>query len=319
MHHTNPPTDRKPAFSGAVSCLIPVYNAAKFLPSLLEGIKNQTIPFSEVICYDDGSTDDSAQIAEAWGARVIRGQENRGISHARNQLLEAAQGDYIHFHDADDLIDTRFLELLTPHIAPNKAAFCSYKRLYPDGKSKNFKYENFAAHSDPTEFFIWNFVHLNALIYPREVALKCERFWEDLWTEEDKPWTVLMSLHGLKFHYENVPLVTWIAHANSTMATMAKGERPVLFKIASGRLMKHLSPTHQHSFGQFLTNLAWKHYYDEQFERASHMLELSHQAGVRYWNGGGSFARRLSQLIGIKATFWVRTRWGQLRARPIAS
>ncbi len=68
-----------------VSIIIPCYNGAPFLRDALDSALRQTVPPSEVILVDDGSTDDSAAIAEAYGppVRVIR-QDNQGESVARN-------------------------------------------------------------------------------------------------------------------------------------------------------------------------------------------------------------------------------------------
>lgn len=87
-----------------VSVVIPCYNGSKFLRETLESALAQTHPPLEVIVVDDGSTDDSAAIAESFDppVRVIR-QENQGESVARNRGMDEARGDWIAFLDADDL------------------------------------------------------------------------------------------------------------------------------------------------------------------------------------------------------------------------
>jgi glycosyltransferase involved in cell wall biosynthesis len=86
-----------------ISVVIPCYNAAPFLRETLDSVLNQTRPALEVIVVDDGSTDDSAAIAQSYGppVRVIR-QENQGESVARNRGMDEAQGDWIGLLDADD-------------------------------------------------------------------------------------------------------------------------------------------------------------------------------------------------------------------------
>ena len=87
-----------------VSVVIPCYNGAAFLREALDSVLAQTRPPLEVIVVDDGSTDDSAAIAESYGppVRVIR-QENQGESVARNRGIDEARGDWIAFLDADDV------------------------------------------------------------------------------------------------------------------------------------------------------------------------------------------------------------------------
>jgi glycosyltransferase involved in cell wall biosynthesis len=89
-----------------ISVLIPVFNAAYTLRQALWSAVNQDFESKEIWVYLDGCTDQSAQIANAfaeYGVKVIEGQENRGIVHARNMLVSHAKGKYIAWLDADDL------------------------------------------------------------------------------------------------------------------------------------------------------------------------------------------------------------------------
>ena len=92
------------------SLLIPCYNAAQYLPRLWQTVEAQTVPFDEIICYDDGSTDNTADVARELGAKVIQGDRCRGAAYARNQLAKSASCEWIHFHDADDTLDPFYLE-----------------------------------------------------------------------------------------------------------------------------------------------------------------------------------------------------------------
>ncbi len=87
-----------------VSVVIPCFNAGRFLRAAIDSALGQTVPPLEVIVIDDGSTDDSAAIAESFGSpvHVIR-QRNHGESHARNRGIEFARGDWIALLDADDV------------------------------------------------------------------------------------------------------------------------------------------------------------------------------------------------------------------------
>ncbi len=98
----------------SIALLVPCYNAARFLPRLYQCIQELTLPFTQVLCWDDGSTDDTVEVARTLGLQIISGHANGGVAFARNQLAEAAQTDWIHFHDADDLIAPEFVERLLP-------------------------------------------------------------------------------------------------------------------------------------------------------------------------------------------------------------
>jgi glycosyltransferase involved in cell wall biosynthesis len=90
--------------SPRISVVIPCYNAGRFLQETLTSVLQQTYPAYEVVVVDDGSSDDSASIAAAFGSpvRVIL-QSNHGESVARNRGIDEARGDWIAFLDADDL------------------------------------------------------------------------------------------------------------------------------------------------------------------------------------------------------------------------
>ena len=96
-----------------VSIITPCYNGAPFLQATLQSALSQTHAPLEVIVVDDGSTDESASIAEAFGnpVRVIR-QANQGESVARNRALAEARGSHVLFLDADDLLEASALSRL---------------------------------------------------------------------------------------------------------------------------------------------------------------------------------------------------------------
>jgi glycosyltransferase involved in cell wall biosynthesis len=87
-----------------VSVIVPAYNAGKYLREAIESILAQQYRPLEVIVIDDGSSDDSASIAESFGPPVrCYQQANCGPAVARNEGLAQSRGDFITFLDADDL------------------------------------------------------------------------------------------------------------------------------------------------------------------------------------------------------------------------
>lgn len=101
-----------------VSVVIPAYNAASFLPEAVASIRQQCVGGVEIIIVDDGSTDDTAVIAESQGADVtcIR-RANGGPAQARNTGLAAARGAVLTFLDADDLWPAGSLSVLLSKLA----------------------------------------------------------------------------------------------------------------------------------------------------------------------------------------------------------
>ena len=111
-----------------VSVIIPVYNESDVLDETLAALVAQTEENFEVICVDDGSSDDSADIIDALCAtdgrfRLIR-SANFGAAHARNVGLAEARGTYVIFLDADDLFRPDMLERLLASIGGTAADFC---------------------------------------------------------------------------------------------------------------------------------------------------------------------------------------------------
>jgi len=99
-----------------VSVIIPVYNAALYLPFCLASLLEQTLPSCEFIFINDGSTDGSAVLLDAATLRdariVVLHQDNQGVSAARNRGLAVAKGTYIGFVDADDTVVPTYFETL---------------------------------------------------------------------------------------------------------------------------------------------------------------------------------------------------------------
>lgn len=99
-----------------ISVIIPVFNVELFLQSCLESVKAQTLKDFEAILVDDGSSDSSGAICDAYARadnrfRVVH-QPNQGVSAARNRGLDHAKGDYVYFVDADDEMRPEALEHL---------------------------------------------------------------------------------------------------------------------------------------------------------------------------------------------------------------
>ena len=86
-----------------ISAIIPTYNNAAFIKDAVLSIQQQSVPVTEIIIVDDGSTDNTAQVIQSLKGNIhyIR-QQNQGPSAARNTGIKAAKGDLIAFLDADD-------------------------------------------------------------------------------------------------------------------------------------------------------------------------------------------------------------------------
>lgn len=114
----------------SISIIIPSYNQAQYLEDCLESAYNQTVPPFEIIVVDDGSTDNSLEIARRYEfaefpgiespVRVIS-QVNKGLASARNTAIMNAKGEYILPLDADDMLLENAVERITQEIQRTNA------------------------------------------------------------------------------------------------------------------------------------------------------------------------------------------------------
>lgn len=88
----------------SISVVIATFNRARFLRKAIESVLAQTHPPSEIIVVDDGSADDSADVARSFGSPVrVISQSNQGLATARNSGIASASGEWLAFLDDDDL------------------------------------------------------------------------------------------------------------------------------------------------------------------------------------------------------------------------
>lgn len=134
-----------------ISVIIPVYNVAPYLDRCLDSVIHSTYHELEIICVDDGSTDQSLEILrryESEEARIIViTKENGGVSSARNAGLRAASGDFITFVDSDDFIHPQYFELLLQTQKKTSAdlVVCDFQRIKEDELPPDFSTLQFDA------------------------------------------------------------------------------------------------------------------------------------------------------------------------------
>ena len=122
-----------------ISVIVPVYNAKPYLEDCIESVLSQTYGNFELILVNDGSTDGSEKVAEAYAEQdsriVLVHQENSGVSKARNKGLDMAKGDVIAFLDCDDYILPGMYETLIDKMYKSKAqiAMCTVIDEQDDG------------------------------------------------------------------------------------------------------------------------------------------------------------------------------------------
>jgi glycosyltransferase involved in cell wall biosynthesis len=120
-----------------VSVIIPTYNCAHYLGQAIESVIGQTFRDFEIIVLDDGSTDNTSEIADKYGKaiRYIR-QTNGGLPAARNRAIEASTGEFVALLDSDDWWEPNKLEEQVPLIEADPEvgiSFTDLRVVYDDG------------------------------------------------------------------------------------------------------------------------------------------------------------------------------------------
>ena len=99
-----------------VSVCVPFYNIAQYAGRCLDSILNNTYKNLEVICVNDGSTDETLEILKEYEKKdsriIVINKENGGLASARNSALDCCSGDFIAIVDGDDWVHQQYFEIL---------------------------------------------------------------------------------------------------------------------------------------------------------------------------------------------------------------
>ncbi|MFR3920117.1 MAG: glycosyltransferase [Clostridia bacterium] len=134
-----------------VSVVVPIYNVEKYIKKCMDSLVNQTLQEIQIIFVNDGSTDESGNIAKEYASKypnkiIYLEKENGGLSDARNFGMRYAEGEYIAFLDSDDYVEnTMYEEMYNKALQENSDYVeCDFLWEYPDKtkKDKRNSYNN---------------------------------------------------------------------------------------------------------------------------------------------------------------------------------
>jgi glycosyltransferase involved in cell wall biosynthesis len=189
-----------------VSVIIPVYNREKYLKQCLNSVINQTLKNIEIICIDDGSTDQSLEILNEFAKKDQRikiiNQKNQGVGLARNIGLKIARGEYVGFVDSDDWIDLNFYETLFTEAKKQDADLARTLYVYEfqehskEGDTNKIIFEKKSNGEllkvNEHSVVIWN------AIYKREYLQKNNIYFDNLRGVVDVPFTAKATYYSKK-------------------------------------------------------------------------------------------------------------------------
>lgn len=204
-----------------VSVVVPTHNSADHVAQCVDSLLAQTMSDLEVVCVDDGSTDDTLELLRGYEARDARvsviAQGNAGPGAARNRGIEAAQGTYLYFLDSDDWADPELLERAVGRLQETGAQIVIFPYLELDERvgevratpwavlEESYQGDVFSWHDNPDWIFrsmqnlMWNKVFSADLI--RREGIRCE---EDVRLTEDLMFTApaLVAADRLTYLHE---------------------------------------------------------------------------------------------------------------------
>lgn len=157
-----------------VSVLVPAYNAARFLRDAVDALLVQTMPPSEIIVIDDGSTDDTPKVCARYAGRIVTiRQENRGEAGARNAGLARATGEFVCLLDADDICAPERIarQVASLRAAPEAVACFSGHWVFTEGApTRTYEGVPERASRSAEEFAAFLLVHPITMMFRRQTA-----------------------------------------------------------------------------------------------------------------------------------------------------
>lgn len=178
-----------------VSVIIPVFNGASFLARAVENVQAQDYAPIEIIVVDDGSTDNTAEIAAGYSGVVnYIYQPNAGPSAARNCGIKLAQGTMIAFLDVDDLWSQNKLKKQTAYLQASPTTeivqgLIQRVRLIESGPPDKSHFEPLSAP--------YNYINIGSALYRKSVFDKVGLFDETLRDNEDTDWYIRAWENGI--------------------------------------------------------------------------------------------------------------------------
>jgi glycosyltransferase involved in cell wall biosynthesis len=194
-----------------VSIIIPAYNCERWLGGTIKSALVQTWPRKEIIIVDDGSTDRTLLIAKKYESKKVKiiHQKNGGVSNARNTGLKMAQGDYIQWLDADDMLDYEKIEKQLMVIEQNGNDILTtgeFGAFYFSTKRAEFRKSGLYRDLKPAEWIITRFaenawMQAASWLMSRELCEKAGPWDERLCLDEDGEYfcRIVSWSNGVKF------------------------------------------------------------------------------------------------------------------------
>lgn len=201
-----------------VSVVVPIYNVEKYIKKCMDSLVNQTLQEIQIILVNDGSTDESGNIAKEYASKytnkiIYLEKENGGLSDARNFGMRYAEGEYIAFLDSDDYVENTMCEEMYNKAIQEVSDYveCDFVWEYPDKtkKDKRNSYNNKKEMLTNVRVVAWN------KLIKREILEKNNISFPKGLRYEDIEFTYKLIPYLNKTSYVNKEFVHYVQRNNS--------------------------------------------------------------------------------------------------------
>ena len=274
-----------------VSVIIPAYNGDRYIAEAIDGVLSQTFSEYEVIVVDDGSTDDTSQIARQYGDRVnYLSQANQGVAASRNLGLAAARGEYIAFLDQDDVF---FPHKLSAQVAlldedPNLGIVNSGWQIVDEVGTVKAAVQPWQQIPDLScaNLIIWKPVFLGAMLFRRSWLERSGGFDSTLSQTPDVDLVMRLAMMGCPAAWVEQTTVKYRQHeANASKNTLlqARELNEITSRFfASSKLSPEIKNLESRSRYQSLIWSAWRLHQTEHLAQMSSYLYESQTYSQKY-------------------------------------
>lgn len=318
--------------SPLVSIIVPCFNAAPWLAETLASALAQDHPAIEVVVVDDGSTDGSLALARQFERRGVRvhAQSNRGASAARNTGLNLAQGEFIQFLDADDLLTPDKISgqvSLLQNRGRDAVASCRWGRFTTDARTAQLvddavfrdltAWEYLCLHTAEAKM-----MHPAAWLVPRAMAEKAGPWDERLTLNDDGEYfcRVVLAARGIVFSAQGASLY----RSGLAGSLSRRRSRPALESVAlsieliAGHVKGGIdSPDVNRALADYWQRLVYDLYPDAPDLCARADAQVRRLGGSQLQPECGGRERRLAKWIGWKLARRLQRRL--IRAQPLST
>ena len=241
--------------SELVSVIIPVYNSAQFLKESIESVINQTYQNIEIICINDGSTDNSLEILQLYSDKIIIiSQENHGLASALNTGIKQMKGDWFKWFSPDDIMYSYTIKTLVDEAKKhsNTIIYSNWEIIDEKGKKlRNFHESNYNELSD----FEYNIrlldgqqINVNTSLVPSSLFQKCSiRELDDSVAVDYDFFLRSALLYNMKFYLIQKPLIKYRIHTKQLSHKNISKTLDYISKIKT-EIFQHLDEFSQNRF-----------------------------------------------------------------------